>query len=105
MTTRALSSCTTLSGMRCARGAALGEAGGASATRSPPRTSARAAARAPSTVMWPSASQACSRLREYCGNMRASAWSRRSPARARGASALIGATKLASQSVLSSASV
>ena len=34
--------------------------------------------------MWPDFSQACRRLREYCGNRRASAWSRRRPPSAGG---------------------
>ncbi len=100
ITMSAASSNTTLSGMRCACGAAAsGTCGGRSATCSPPVTAWFGARRLPSTVMWPDLSQACSRLREYCGKSRASAWSRRSPPSAAGTSAFIGAARPASQSV------
>ena len=44
----------------------------------------------------PDFSQACSRLREYCGNRRTSAWSRRIPPSADGTLAVIGADRPAS---------
>src|ERR1041384_4147259 len=51
--------------------------------------------------MWPAFSQACSRLREYCGNRRASAWSKRIPPRSLGTVLRMGATKLSFQSASS----
>jgi hypothetical protein len=72
--------------------------------RSPPETDWRASALLPSSVMWPDFSHACSRLREYCGNRRASAWSKRKPPSAAGITALIAAAKPSSQSSASSAS-
>ena len=68
MTISAASSCTILSGIFCARGApASGRRGGVERDRSPPVTGVRGERRAPSTLMCPSRSQSCRRLREYCG--------------------------------------
>ena len=95
------SSCTTLSGMRCACGeASSGTGGGSSTMRSPPATGWLGSALLPSRVIWPDLSHACRRLREYCGNRRASAWSKRMPPSPGGTVALIAAAKAASQSAL-----
>ena len=81
--------------MRCACGAASPAPAAAAARRcSPPATGvARVAARGRRRVMCPACSQACRRLREYCGNRRASAWSSRRPPSSRGTVALIGAAQ------------
>ena len=83
------SSCRTSSGSGCASGEAPALSGGASVTASPPCTACFASGDAPSTRRHPSFSQACSRLRENCGNTRASAWSNRNPANSSGIAARI----------------
>ena len=49
------------------------------APASPPRTRSRARSARPASCTAPDSIQACSRAREYCGNARASAWSKRRP--------------------------
>jgi len=99
ITMSAASSCTILSGMRCARGASSGGRGGATEIFSPPVTGVRGRAERPSTVMWPALSHSWSRLREYWWKRRASAWSRRSPPISAGTVAESGATNVASHSL------
>src|SRR5210317_780377 len=57
---------------------------GSSVTVSPPATASRGRLGPPSTVIAPASSHSFRRLREYSGNIRAKAWSKRRPASSSG---------------------